>query len=650
MSIAARDSIDPAILANLSPLNTMDIDHFNEVASRAKIKQFKKGEYLFREGHSDRHTFYVIKGRIALLSQANEVKTINSDDVDALEPIAPDLPRKYTARVQATSTVVMIDTTVLDFHLGKHNSETYQVNEIDNGSDGDWMTKILQSEAFSKLPPINLQRMLSGVTEVSYQSGDTVINEGQNTDHYFIVKSGVCCNVNALTQEWRCGDAFGASGLMLGSGQPATIIMKSSGELMLLPKEDFIELCYTPLVKNIDQKEADKHIDSGACWLDLRSQSLTNSMFSNDCTSMDFSELHDKVKTLDKSKTYVVMGDSDLHAGIGSFVLMQHGMDAYCFSDGTPSLDTSKNEITNLSDFSDSPELTSLELETNDQPEAVNASLEQESKPKLNKLGGNLSLVDYDAESNIDISADLAEQPSIIEKDTNAEKVSELNSLNEKLNSKLTSLETEVSALNAKLSSETENRKNAESTHTDFLKKVQRYKRGNDALVKKLKTQLVLAKNKLRNLLAQSASVDTDISEARAEIEQKANALAMSEQKLAKEQQNVTELQATITDLRNQLDHVGQEFAASQDADKVKLLQEKIKSSAEEKRALEEELKSLREDYEALENERAEAALWEEMEDLQNALESGDVEDDLSDLSDMLDDDDSDELSDIDID
>ena len=671
MSAAARESVDTEILANLSPLNTMDADHFNEVASRAKIKQFKKGEYLFREGHSDRHTFYVIKGRIALLSQASEVKTIDGGNEEANNPIAPDLPRKFTARVQSTATVVMIDTTVLDFHLGKHDAETYEVNDIDEGGEGDWMTKVLQSQAFSKLPPINLQRMLSGVTEVPYQSGEVVIHEGQQTDHYFIVKSGVCCDANVLTQEWRCGDAFGASGLMLESGQPSSIIMKSSGELMLLPKEDFIELCYTPLVQNTNTNDVRPHIENGAKWLDLRSQSSRVGSCLVNSTYIPFPDLLEKVVNLNNFQAYIVVGDSPVQAGVGAFLLMQHGLNAYCYNDETSNLDVdfidadaSPEMVDDISAAPNSELQLKQELEVEKQRLMQDMeSLKSQEVPSFSSgLGEGLSLVDDDSfiqtstptppPAEVPTNSTAAPSSSAGVSQADDQKVQELNAANAELSKKIAWFETQLSNVNKQLSGETERRKLAEANYTNFLKKVKRYKRGNDALVKKLKTQLIEGKNKLTHLLEQSASVDTDINQARAQIEEKVTALAAAEEKLVKEQERVSELETTVTDLRNELDHVGQEFSSSDDADKVKLLQEKIKTSAEEKRALEEELKVLREDYEALENERAEAALWDEMEDLQNALDSDykPAADDLSDLTDLLDDGASDDLNDLDFD
>ena len=652
MSAAPREMVDSEILANLSPLNNLDPERFNEVASRAKIKQFKKGEYLFREGHSDRHTFYVIKGRIALLSQASEIKTIDGGSEESTHPLAPELPRKFTARVQSTSTVVMIDTTVLDFHMGRNHTKTYEVNDIHADDDNDWMTRVLQSEAFSKLPPISLQRMLSGVTEVPYNSGETVIEQGQKTEHYFIVKSGVCCDASPTTQEWRCGDAFGVSGLILDSGHYTKVTMKSSGQLMLLPKADFIELCYKPMVDNTDGSGVKEQIDNGAKWLDVRPATSRIGKALHNSICIPFPELSQKAASLDKFQSYIVIGEHYDQANVGAFILRQNGLTGIAFNDEFSAIDTdlidqravdsaeTLNEL-NTALLNEQKLKQALEEEKQRLINEVAALKAQQTANSVSSLGEGLSLVDDGhAAANKAVDTTVA-APEATQSPDESHQLKTANA----------ALQKHLDALKKQLEAETGQRKLAQDNYATFLKKVKRYKRGNDALINKLKIQLTEAKNKLTNLLSQSASVDTDISKARAEIEQKTAALTAAEERLHKEQQRVSELEATLTQMRNELDHVGQEFEASGESEKVKLLQEKLKASAEEKRGLEEQLKSLQEDYDALENEHAEAALWNEMEDLQNALNVGPASSsDLNDLSDLLDDDIADDLNDLDFD
>lgn len=642
MSAAQREMVDSEILANLSPLNEMPPKNLAEVATRAKIKQFKKGEYLFREGYSDRHTFYVIKGRIALLSEANVVKTIDGGTDDATCPLAAELPRKFTARVQSTSTVVMIDTSVLDFHLGKSTVNTYEVNDIHTQDDSDWMTRILQSEAFSKLPPICLQKMLSGVTEATYEAGDMVIEKGQQTDHYFIVKSGVCCESEDIEQEWRCGDAFGAAGLLLAEGQPHKIIMKSSGQLMLLPKADFHELCYEPLVNYTDGSTVQEHIDNGCKWLDIRSASLRLGSSLRDSLCIQFAELKSKISPLNNFQAYIVVGETPEQSGVGTFFLIQHGLNAFSYNDHASSISASyidadpapsSDTVNDLNNALLIEQKLTHELATEKQRllEEVAELRSSSSSLSGSNLGEGLSLVDDFASDNVaDTRSDSTETAALAPVATED---------NSKFLAEKSMLENKVTLLKQQLSAESEKRKLAESHYTAFLKKVKRYKLGNDALVKKLKTQLVEGKNKLTNLLSQSASVDTDINQARAELNEKSSQLQQAEETLQGKNDRINELEASLTQTRSDLDNVGQEFEASDDNEKVRLLQENLKTSSEEKRALEEQLKSITEDYEALQNEHTEAALWNEMEDLHNALDSGSgSSDDLSDLSDIFND------------
>ncbi len=644
MSAAQREMVDTAILANLSPFNEMSSEQFHEAATRVKIKQFKKGEYLFREGHSDRHTFYVIKGRIALLNETNLVETIAGDTEEAAKPLAANLPRKFTARVQSTATIAMIDTSVLDFHLGKNTADAYEVNDIHTEDDNDWMTCILQSEAFSKLPPVNLQKMLSGVSEAAYKAGATVIEQSQQTDYYFIVKSGVCYEAGNPSKEWRCGDAFGAAGLLLETGQPEKIIMKSSGQLMLLPKTDFLQFCYKPLISTTDSNSVQEQINSGCKWLDLRPaiDRLRRNLRESICITL--TDLSRKINSLNNSQAYIVVGETPEHSGVGAFLLIQYGLNAFSYNENISTIDSSFIDVDAVPSADTLNDLKSTILNEQKLKSALESEkqrlLKEVASLKANKstltdsdLGKNLSLVD-DHTGN---PAASATEPAISVDSS-------------KLFTEKVELENKLGVLTQKLTNQTEKRKLAENNYTTFLKKVKRYKFGNDRLIKKLKIQIIEGNNKLTKSLSQSESDDTNINQARVELGETTSQLQQAQEHLQNEQQRISELEAALTQARNNLDNVGQEFEASDDNEKVRLLQEKLKASSEEKRTLEEQLKSATEDYEALQNEHAEAALWDEMEDLHSALGVGTTaSDDLNDLSDMFDDSGTDDLDDLEL-
>lgn len=647
MSAARQEMVDANILATLVPLNRMSPDQFGEIAARAKIKQFRKGEYLFREGYSDRHTFYIIKGSVALLSKSEVVKTIDGGTVEASDPLSPELPRHHTARLQSAATIVMIDTSVLDYHLGKHDEINYEVNDIRAEDEVDWMTRVLQSEAFSKLPPINLQRILSGVEEHAYEAGDTVLDQGQHAEYYYIVKNGVCCRDDDSEIEYHCGDGFGAYGLVLTSGQPCRIVMKSGGILMQLHKEAFIKLCYEPLVKKINKKAVREFLDNGHPWLDVRplSSRLGKSLLNS--VAIPYQQLLENVTTLDHSLSYVVIGENPEQACLSAFLLMQHGLNAHAYNEHFDTIDADLIDTENPLSGEAIHELNDALLREQQLKEALLAEKTRllEEVEQLKKAQGQstgLSLVSMEEYS---ASAD---QQTGASEDDNQRLRQEL----ETLTSTYEQEKEENQRLTLALEEQNGKRQQAENDYKTFLAKVKRYKKNNDTLVAKLKTQLLETKNKLTKLASQSTSVTSDISRVKAELENKSQRLTQTQDQLASAKNQITTLEAALTEAQHQAASLHEASLAGDDNEKIRLLHQKLQASDLEKQAMTLKLKKLHDDYEQLRKEREEAALWEEMEDLQNALgtDSSDV-DDLTDLNDLLDDDTNagDDLSELDL-
>ena len=72
--------------------------------------------------------------------------------------VAPGQPRRFTARALSDITFVAIDSDLLDVMLTWDQTGSYEVSELAGGgsSEGDdWMTTLLQTKAFHRIPPAN---------------------------------------------------------------------------------------------------------------------------------------------------------------------------------------------------------------------------------------------------------------------------------------------------------------------------------------------------------------------------------------------------------------------------------------------------------------------------------------------------------------
>ena len=77
-----------------------------------------------------------------------------------------------TARARDRVQFISIDSDLLDVMLTWDQTGTYEVSELAGKSDQsseDWMTMLLQTKAFHKIPPANIQAIFMRMQQINYQ-------------------------------------------------------------------------------------------------------------------------------------------------------------------------------------------------------------------------------------------------------------------------------------------------------------------------------------------------------------------------------------------------------------------------------------------------------------------------------------------------
>jgi CRP-like cAMP-binding protein len=331
------------ILRDLIPLNALTGDRFKEVTGSLVIEDIGAGSYLFGEGDRDNRSIYLLDGVINLLDSSGRVTGVVSAGTDpARYPIANQQPRITTARAATKSVVATIDSTLLDVMLTLDQSATTANNpgvHIDNSED--WMTRVLQSDAFIKLAPEDIQRLLQTLQSMTVSAGDTIIRQGDEGDYFYIIKDGSCSVTRLASGEgWDVplaelgkGDCFGEEALVSDATRNATVSMLTDGTLMRLSKKDFVELLKKPLVHFIDYELACSVVKDGGVWLDVRLPDEHSNFAFKNSSNVPLSSIRDKASTLDTGKKYVIYCDTGRRSAAAAFLLSQRGLDV-CVLDG----------------------------------------------------------------------------------------------------------------------------------------------------------------------------------------------------------------------------------------------------------------------------------------------------------------------------
>ncbi len=340
---AAKKLNPKKVLRDLVPINALSEAHIGEVTKKAAIEDVRSGRYVFRKGDRDYQSVYLLDGTVELIGDGrNVVSTVKAGSEDALHPLAHKQPRQLSVRASGKVTVARIDSSLLDVLLTWDESAGYDVVEIDANDDDDWMTRMLQSQAFLQLPPSNIHQLLMRLESVNASAGDAVVRQGEDGDYFYIVKNGrlavtrkASANGNeVLLAELGEGACFGEEALVSETKRNASVTMVTDGLLMRLSKDDFNELLLAPLVHDAAFVEAQELVSNGAQWLDVRLPGEFENQAIKGSINLPLSALRDQSADLDSSATYIVCCDTGRRSSAGAFVLSQRGFNVYTLKNG----------------------------------------------------------------------------------------------------------------------------------------------------------------------------------------------------------------------------------------------------------------------------------------------------------------------------
>jgi CRP-like cAMP-binding protein len=342
------EQLDAELLKNFSPLDGLKRDNLAALARKVQVRELSPQQLLFREGDTEKRTIYVVSGTLELVDQGEVQETIEGGTDSARNPVSPMFPRRVTARARNRVQYISIDSDLLDVMLTWDQTGSYEVSELQGnssvGSD-DWMTMLLQTKAFHKIPPANIQAIFMRMQQINYKSGDVVIKQGSEGDFFYVLTRGKALvtretplNKDGIKlAELGVGDTFGEEALISDAKRNATVTMLSDGAVMRLGKEDFKRLLNEPMLDWVSQGEAEEIVRAGGQWLDVRLPSEFENHHLDGALNIPLYFIRLKINTLDRNKKYVVCCDTGRRSSAGAYILSERGYHAYVLRGGITS-------------------------------------------------------------------------------------------------------------------------------------------------------------------------------------------------------------------------------------------------------------------------------------------------------------------------
>lgn len=338
--------IAPNQIKSLSPINSLNSENIQELIKKISPLVVQSGHYVFKKGDTEKSHVYVIKGEVELVEDKKVLKIIKAGSPEALQPIAQNFPRPASLRAKTAAVIVKVNSDMLDIMLTWDQTGSYSVEALDEDDDDtDWMTRILQTRAFHRIPPANIQAMFMRMESVNYTAGEKIIEQDQDGDFFYIIKEGRCLVTRATPANLSgvklatltVGDSFGEEALISDSKRNATVTMLTSGHLMRLKKEDFNSLLNEPLLNWVNFDEGNQLVDEGGVWLDVRLPTEHKAKHIKESINIPLIFLRMKANSLDINKKYVIYCDTGRRSSAASFLLNEKDIESYVLTDGVDS-------------------------------------------------------------------------------------------------------------------------------------------------------------------------------------------------------------------------------------------------------------------------------------------------------------------------
>jgi CRP-like cAMP-binding protein len=339
------EQLDTELLKSFSPLDGLKRDNLAALSKKVQIRELSPQQILFKEGDTEKRTVYVVSGSLELIDQGQVQEVIVGGTDAARNPVSPMFPRRTTAKARDRVQYISIDSDLLDVMLTWDQTGSYEVSELkgntDVGSD-DWMTMLLQTKAFHKIPPANIQAIFMRMQQINYKAGDVVLKQGAEGDYFYVLTRGksLVTRETPLNKEGiklaelSVGDTFGEEALISDAKRNATVTMLTDGAVMRLGKDDFKRLLNEPMLEWVTTAEAEEIVRGGGHWLDVRLPSEFENHHYDGAINIPLYFIRLKISTLDPKKKYVVCCDTGRRSSAGAYILSERGYNVYVLRGG----------------------------------------------------------------------------------------------------------------------------------------------------------------------------------------------------------------------------------------------------------------------------------------------------------------------------
>ncbi|MFZ5605451.1 MAG: cyclic nucleotide-binding domain-containing protein, partial [Pseudomonadota bacterium] len=297
----------------LVPFNEMPDNHLQEVLKIARVQSVPARKKLFKRGQEDTLVHYVLQGTVDLLDEHFNITSIKAGDAAGAHALDNETPHRLSAITTCDSLLLEFDKDRLDLLMTWEQAASGEQAGADTPEE-DWMSALLESELFSKVPPAHIQQLFATFKSQQCSAGDVIVQEGQPGDRFFVIAAGRArvsrrgADGDRQLAELGAGRFFGEEALIGETTRNATITMETAGKLMYLDKAEFKKLLEEPVLRSLSGPDLERMRTSGQplVLLDVRLSGEYKHLHDEGSINVPLNRLRDRMTEFARDKFYVV--------------------------------------------------------------------------------------------------------------------------------------------------------------------------------------------------------------------------------------------------------------------------------------------------------------------------------------------------------
>ncbi len=331
-------------LKKFIPFNGLDVKYLDEAMKHIRVEVHAKGTMLFKRGKPVSSRIYLVDGNVDLIDSAYYATPVRSGSERAQSALNDESPTKCSALAKSSVTIISIDLEVLDRIVAWSQSIDedeldgvgvpeggFGVEEIQNDSKGDWMSALLQSPLFERIPITQVQELFLRFEDCLVKQGEIVLREGESGDYFYVLASGHAHVYNACKSvdvELGPGSHFGEEALLGETVRNASVEMLTDGMLKRLNHEDFSALLKCPVLQYLESDKLNG-LERPYKLIDVKMPMEFRMRHVPGSVNVPLSRLRSAIPDLGDGNIYVVPDDAGSRADIAAHLLCQAGYDAF---------------------------------------------------------------------------------------------------------------------------------------------------------------------------------------------------------------------------------------------------------------------------------------------------------------------------------